>query len=213
MFLKLRREILDHIRRNARLYLGLLIAFVIGICAGAFTVNGLGAWQAQELKNYVDGFLKLLGNQEINNAELFKLGFVENIKIVTLLWVLGVTIIGIPFIFISIGIRGFIIGFSAGFISSALGIHGVIFILLTVVPKEIIILPSILCLGVSGINFSLSIIRRKKHGLISTPSFRSSFASYLLLGLLLMGFITCGVLIEAYVSSSLAKLIMPIMIN
>jgi stage II sporulation protein M len=213
MLAKLRREIIDHIGRNARLYLGLIIAFVVGICAGAFTVNGLGGLQAQELKNYVEGFLKLLGNQELNNAELFKRGFVDNIKVAVLLWILGVTIIGIPFIFIAIGIRGFIIGFSAGFISSAFGIQGVIFILLTVIPKEIIILPSILCLGVSGINFSLSIIKRRKHAAISSPTVRSSLASYLLLGLFLIGLISGGVLVEAYISSSLAKLIMPIMIN
>lgn len=212
MFLNVRREFTQHITRNLRLYLGLLIAFAVGICAGAFTVNGLGATQAQELKNYIEGFLKLLGNQDINNSDLFKSSFLESIKVALLLWVLGVTIIGIPFIFLAIGIRGFIIGFSSGFISSVLGLKGLIFILITVIPKEIIILPCVLCLGVSGVNFSLSIIKRKKNA-VSSQSLKTSFASYMLLGVLLMAVITCGVLVEAYVSSSLAKLIMPVMIN
>jgi len=212
MLLNIRRELTEHIIRNIRLYLGLLIAFAVGICAGAFTVNGLGANQAQELRNYLEGFLNLLGNQDINNGELFKSSFLESIKIALLLWVLGVTIIGIPFIFLAVGIRGFIVGFSSGFISSVLGIKGIVFILLTVIPKEIIILPCILCLGVTGINFSFSIIKRKKNS-VSSQSLKTSFVSYLLLGLLLMVIITCGVLVEAYVSSSLAKLIMPIMLN
>jgi stage II sporulation protein M len=213
MFKKIRREIKEHTLKNIRLYLGLFIAFIIGICAGAFTVNGLGAWQAQELKNYVEGFLKLLGNQEINNAELFKGGFIDNLKLAALLWGLGVTIIGIPFIFIAMGIKGFVTGFSTGFISSALGFKGVIFVLITVIPKEIIILPCMMCMGVSGINFSLSIIRRKKLGQVNSNSLKAGLASYFLLGMLLIGLITCGVLVEAYVSSSLAKLIMPIIIN
>lgn len=45
MFTKIREVIAEHIKNNLNLYFFLFLAFVAGISAGAFTVNGLSPVQ------------------------------------------------------------------------------------------------------------------------------------------------------------------------
>ena len=87
----------------------------------------------------------------------------DNMRQIAILWVLGVTIIGIPFIYILIGVRGFITGFTSGFIIEYLGLKGVLFSAMTILPKELIIIPCLIALGVNGINFSMGIIKNKSN--------------------------------------------------
>ena len=204
---KIQLMILNHIKNNAKSYLFLLMAFVIGVSAGAFTVNGLSKIQRDDLTNYFEGFIQLLGNQRVDSTELFKIALFENIKIVLVLWILGATIIGIPFIFALVGIRGFISGFSSGFVIQAMGAKGILFTLFALLPKEVIIIPCVIALGVNGINFSLGIIKSKSIRHISKESLKSRTISYCVVTLFYSCFIFGGVLVEAYVTPILIRII------
>jgi stage II sporulation protein M len=125
-----------HVAKNKSTYFFLLVAFVIGVSAGAFTVNGLSTAQKDELTSYFQGFLGLLNNQSVDSSELFSTSLLENLKVVLVLWVLGVSIIGIPFIYLLIGIKGFVTGFSSGFIITAIGMKGVLFTLFAMLQKK-----------------------------------------------------------------------------
>lgn len=185
----------------------LFIAFIIGVGAGIFALNGLAIAQREELNNYFQGFLQLLENQKINSNELLKISTISNIKIVFILWLLGVTIIGIPFIFAVMAIRGFISGFCSSVIINALGIKGVLLSFFTIVPKEIILIPCFLVLGVNGINFSLNIIKNKSIRSISKENLKSSFLSYCIMTLFFSCIVFFGAFIEAYVTPFLIKII------
>jgi len=206
---KARGILTRHIKNNIKTYFFLLMTFVVGVSAGAFTVNGLSTMQREELTYYFQGFLQLLDNQKVDNIELLKLGFMENIKIIGLLWGLGVTIIGIPFIFIIIGIRGFITGFTSGFIIGMLGWKGIVFTLLALLPKEFIIIPCLISLGVSGINFSRNIIKKKSMHHLSKGNLKTSFIAYCMVTLFFTCFIFAGVLMEAYVTPVFIRMIRP----
>lgn len=202
--------ILMHVKNNFKIYFFLLLAFIIGVSAGAFTVNGLSSVQRDELSSYFQGFLQLLDNQKIDNNELLKIAFYENIRFIVALWILGVTIIGIPFVFIIIGVRGFIIGFSSGFIIETMGIKGLLFTLFALLPKEIVIVPCIIALGVNGIKFSLNIIKRKSIKRISKESLKNNLISYSAFTMLLSGVIFIGVLLETYVTPVFIRMILSI---
>ena len=189
-----------HLQNNYKLYIALLMVLLAGISAGVFTVNGLSVSQKDELSNYFKGFLNLFTNQKIDNAELFTIAFIENFKIVVVLWLSGVAIIGIPIIFAIIMIKGFITGFSLGLILQAIGSKGVLFNLLALIPKELIITPCMLALGVIGINFSLSIIKAKSVKPFPAKSLRTDFLAYCVATLFFSGIIFVGVLVEAYVT-------------
>ncbi|NLK86847.1 MAG: stage II sporulation protein M, partial [Clostridiaceae bacterium] len=103
---RIRRLLVSHIKEYSNRYFWLFMAFVMGVSAGAFTVNGLSILQSEELMHYFQGFLQLMDKQKLNSNEVFVLSLQNNAKIVILLWVLGVTIIGIPFIFLLIIVKG-----------------------------------------------------------------------------------------------------------
>ena len=209
----IRGTLIQHIKNNTRTFFILVLAFVIGISAGAFTVNGLTASQAQELKHYFSGFLQLYNNQIVDSSELLKIAVLENTKLVLLLWILGVTIIGVPFIFLLVGIRGFITGFSSGFIVETMGIKGVLFTLLALLPKELFIVPCFIALGVSGINFSQSIVKNRSMKHISKESLKSKFAAYCAVTLFYSCMIFVGILIEAYITPVIIRIIIPYITN
>lgn len=182
---------------------------MLGISAGAFTVNGLNSMQRDELSNYFQGFLQLFGNQSVKSSELFTLGLAENLKMVGLLWILGVTIIGLPFIFIILAIKGFITGFSSGFIINALGTRGILFSCLALLPKEIIIVPCLIALGVNGINFSMRIAKSKTAQEDQKISLKSAFISYCFVTLIFTCVIITGIVFDAYITPVLVRIIAP----
>jgi stage II sporulation protein M len=207
---KLRNKTREHISKNHKAYLFLLMAFIIGVSAGAFTVNGLSTVQRDELTNYFHGFLQLLDNQNVESVELFSIAIKDNLKIIALLWALGVTIIGIPFIFIILLVKGFITGFSVGFLISALSGRGLLFAVLSLLPKEIIIVPCLIAIGVNGIKFSLTILRRKTGNDTGKESFKASFASYCLITAFYTCIILAGILADSYITPVIVRIIAPI---
>jgi stage II sporulation protein M len=213
LFSKIHETLIRHVKDNSHRYFMLLIAFTIGISAGAFTVNGLSAIQRDELINYFQGFLSLLDKQNIDTNELLKQALLDNGKTVLALWLLGLTIIGIPFIFVLISIRGFITGFTSGFVIQVLGIKGVLFTLFALIPKEIVIIPCIIALGVNGMNFSLNIIKNKSIKHLSKESLKSSVFSYCFVTVFFSCLIFFGVLIETYITPVFIRVMTPFISN
>ena len=209
MFKKIKNVIGEHIAKNRNAYIFLLMAFILGVSAGAFTVNGLSTMQRDELSNYFQGFLQLLNNQNMDSSELFSTAFMENLKLVGLLWILGVTIIGIPFIFIIMAVRGFITGFSSGFIISVLGFKGIIFSIFTMLPKEILIVPCLIAIGVNGINFSLWLARNKTTQNNTKDNLKGSFISYCFVAAFFSSIILAGIILDAYITPVIVRIIAP----
>jgi len=205
---QLKKTIKEHLAANHNMYLLLLMAFILGVSAGAFTVNGLSTMQQDELSNYFHGFFQLFNNQNMKSGDLFTIALHENLKIIGLLWVLGVSIIGLPFIFIVLGIRGFITGFSSGFIIHALGTKGLLFSGFILLPKEIIIVPCFIAIGVNGINFSIRIAKNKSINDIQKSGLKTAFISYCLVTVLFSSIILAGILFDAYITPIFLRIIL-----
>ncbi len=201
---------MQHVKNNTSLYFSIVLTFITGVSAGAFTVNGLSSAQKEELTYFFKGFIQLFTYQKMDSGELFKVALIDNLKIVALLWGLGVTIIGIPFIYIIVGIRGFITGFSSGFIIEVIGTKGLLFALCALIPKELIVIPCIIALSAYGIKFSLNIIKSKSIKHFSRQSLKGGFLSYCFVTLFFTFIIFFGVMVEAYVSPVLLRMISPI---
>jgi stage II sporulation protein M len=210
MVKKLQNIIREHLNANRNTYSFLLLSFVFGVITGAFTVNGLSAMQKDELFNYLHGFLRLFSNQDVSGGELFAAGLAENLRVTGLLWVLGVTVIGIPFIYMIVCARGFVTGFTSGFVINALGMKGMLLTGLALFPKEMIIIPCLIGIGVNGINFSMRLARNKTVQELQKHGLKSAFISYCLVALLFTGMIMVGIVIDAYITPVMIRMIAPI---
>ena len=94
MVKKIRGVLTAHISNNINTYFFLLLMFVAGVSAGAFTVNGLSSIQKSELTIFFKVFWNF--KTRVDSNEIMRISVVDNIRIAAVLWLLGVTIIGIP---------------------------------------------------------------------------------------------------------------------
>lgn len=173
--------------------------FIIGISSGAFTIRALGEYQKQELINYIQNSFQILNHQPVKEVSVFKQSILNNLQTGAFIWILGITVIGIPIILILIAIRGFIIGFTVGFFIDQLGIKGMLFSLISVLPQNIFIIPGILVVAVIGISFSKMIIRNKINKSYNTHNIFKQFILYSTIISFIFLIILLGCMVEAYI--------------
>jgi stage II sporulation protein M len=120
------------------------------------------------------------------------------------MWLLGFTIVGVPFVLFILFTRGFIIGFTVGFLVNEYIMKGLLFALASVLPHNFFAIPAILVTGVSATTFSLMLVRRKLHGKTNLLYVSVAY-SVLCMGMLLLMMVAA--LIEVYISPVFMKLI------
>lgn len=152
----------EDISNNIKLYIIILIIFLVGLFLGVMFINQNDS--KTEIENYINTYIdetKSLQNGEYF-AELQK-DIKSNIILVLLLWFAGTTIIGIPIVLGIILVRGFGLGYTISACVYVLGkIKGIIFIFITIFLQNIIFVPAIMILGVSSIKLYKSIIKDRR---------------------------------------------------
>jgi stage II sporulation protein M len=202
MIQKIEQVIKNHIRDNKYTYLSLFIFYIIGILLGAVAVNDLDFQQKDEMTKYFNGFLKLLNSSEVNKISLFKISLLDNLKIIALFWVLGFTVIGVPIYYIVIGMRGFTTGFSSGIIMGVLGSKGIVISTICFLPKEIIVIPCLIALGVNGIRLSRGILKNwLKKSIKGNTGVKQRIGPYSFVTMFYSLFIFFATIIEVFISS------------
>jgi len=203
---RLRDTVLNHIKQNKGLYTLILIFFGIGVGIGAFTFITLDDIQKQELVKYLQNFFQVLTGNNVDSVAILQQSIKNNLQSWIVIWITGITIIGIPVTLILIGVRGFIIGFTVGSFVDGLGMKGIIFTLLAIVPQNIIIIPCFIVMGVASISFSLMIIKNKLARRV-TMGFWQKFTYYSLFTIVLFLISILGCLIESYITPELVKIL------
>ena len=207
LFSKIKEILIKHFQGNFFLYLLVIISLLIGISAGAITINVLDNNQKQEIISFLNSFLRILKDENnIDNFLLLKQSLVNNAKVTILIWILGITVIGIPIVIAIVALRGFIIGFTVGFLFDEFGLKGLIFSLLAILPQNIFVIPGIVILSVFSIKFSITIITRKKirNG---KNGFSKDFFQYTAFTLFIFVLFIISSMLEAYITPSFMKII------
>lgn len=189
-----------YLRSSAPYYFFVCLLFVIGVSFGALAVNALSVEQKVELLEYMQVFLRGLGQKlgEIDGAVVFRQSALGNLKTAGLLWILGATVVGVPLAMVIIFVRGFVIGFSVGFLFSEMGLKGMAFSLLAIVPHNLVVVPAVLALAVSSLAFAVLVVRRRVGGF--RVNLAEEFLAYTFTCLVLAGVLVAGSLVEAYVT-------------
>lgn len=196
-----------HFQKNFWLYVVSLLCLCTGIVLGIYTVKYMGEFEKTDLINYFMSFNESIASKNINNKFIFFEAIKNNIPIIFAVWLLGLTIIGIPVILVINIVKGFTIGFTISFIISGMGIKGLWVAMLGVLPQNIIYIPCIIICSVLAMEFSLSKITgrisnvKTIHGGVDSLNYSITF--FIVTLAMLLGFI-----IEAYLTPNLIKNIM-----
>lgn len=193
-----------HIRLHIPIYLIIILSITIGIIIGTYTINVLPDLQKEELGNYLEGFFQILQNQEIDNHQLLFQSIINNLKILIIIWILSLTIFGAPIILILLGFRGFILGFTIGFVIDKFAFNGLLFIILSILPHNLFYIPGLIGIGVMAVSFSLFLLKSKlkKEKIYNR---KRQIWTYTLVIVLISIFLLFGSLIEAYVTPIFMK--------
>ncbi|MCL1631879.1 stage II sporulation protein M [Sporolactobacillus sp. CPB3-1] len=196
----------QHIREYLSLYTFVTGLLLMGIIFGAIVVNCLPYEAKSDLLHYVQQFFgELAKNQIASPRSLFKESFFNDLQFLILIWVLGLSVIGLPLIFLLIFVRGLFLGFTVGFLVSQMGINGLMAVLVSIFPQNLLMIPNNLFLTVLSVAFSLKMIRQLLMRTRKQPML-PQFISYALI-LASTSFIAAAASgYEAYVSPVLIRL-------
>ncbi|RFA37187.1 stage II sporulation protein M [Virgibacillus dokdonensis] len=193
--------LINHVKEHATIYLFMVILFLTGVIFGAILVNSMNFVQKQDLFFYLERFFKqITDNEQANYDEIFKNSFFYHIKYLLLLFVLGLSVIGLPLVWILIFLKGLVIGFSVGFMVNQLGLNGLLIATLSIAPQNFIIIPVYIVAGSLAMIFSLTLLSKLFTNKIAQPVFQP-FGRYVILFSLLALFASVAALLETFIAN------------
>ena len=204
----------NYVKKNMSLYIFTIILFVMGVVFGSLIIHTLSLVQKEEMISYLSQFFHGISNNGekwLTEQTSVQQVVFENIKYLTVIWFLGLSIIGMPIIFLLLFMKGFVVGFTISFLVSQLQWKGILFSLVSIVPQNLIIVPTFIVAAVAGTVFSISLIKsriQQQHN-IQYPS----FASYSILMIILGGVLLIASGFEAYISPYLMKTVAAFLIK
>jgi stage II sporulation protein M len=206
------------------LYLFVCILFVMGVVFGALLVNAMTLQQKQDVGQYVNTFLaNYAGTGAAGSAENVGNGvsapsanavwdaFGTHARWLFFIWILGISVVGVPIILLLDFLKGVLIGFTVGYLAGQWSWKGVVFAVASVVPQNMVVVPAIIVASVAGISFSMLLVRNRvmnKTGTVGKP-----FAAFSLTALLLTVLLLFVSLFEVYVSPGLLEWATPILLE
>lgn len=137
-----------------------IVAFIIGVLLPSI----LNEENRKIIETSLNSFFDTIKNNQLKTNELLFKTLTSNIIIDLILWLLGISIIGIPIVIILLGYKSLSLGFTISSIISTYKLNGVIKVLIYIVPN-IINLFIFFVISYYSISFSLMLFNylfRKK---------------------------------------------------
>lgn len=200
--IKLLEIIKEHVKNNKKEYAIVALLFVIGIFLGVLFVNHVQEEQKNEITAYFNGFIDKMKKMEtLNQMELLKNSIGQNIILAIILWFFGTTVIGIPVVFGIVVYRGFCLGYTIAVCITIMGLpQGLWFVLILLLLQNILLIPAILALSVSGFKLYKSIIKDRNKENIKIEVIRHTIFSFIMLLILMVASV-----VEIFLSTNILK--------
>lgn len=192
-------------RERFFLFLFFFLVFGMGILYGTGSLHSLPLKERLFGIGDLDRLFYTLRGIDGRPSLLFRDLFYNQMVQLSLFYLLGLSLLGLPLLPLLVFFRGFVMGFTVGFLLEELSFLGFILALLAVVPQNLIILPTILLASVSGVVFTLGIIQTYRG--YGDRSILKNFMSYTLLFLLCALLLFLATLIEAYLVPVLLRIL------
>ncbi|WP_099158430.1 stage II sporulation protein M [Virgibacillus ndiopensis] len=196
-----RTHVFNHVKEHAAIYIFMIILFLTGVIFGAVIVNSMNTVQKLDLFFYLERFFgQIADNQQIENSEILKSSFFYHAKYLVLLFILGLSVIGLPIVWILLFLKGLVVGFSVGFIVNQLGLKGLFLASLSIAPQNIIIIPIYILAGSLSMIFSLTLLGKLFTHRFTRPILQP-FGRYITMFTLLLAGSLIAAVMEAFVAN------------
>ncbi|MBC7338343.1 MAG: stage II sporulation protein M [Firmicutes bacterium] len=192
---------------HLRLAVLVLVIFALGVGMGAWAVGALDVTQRTELLTYLWELERVMDARSGAAAgpELLRVAVSQNLRTLAAIWVGGLLVIGVPVAPFLVMVRGFVIGFTTGFLASEAGWRGVLFSLGAVLPHNLVAVPALWAAAVAALSFAgkaWTARRRRWAG-----AFAGDVVAYVGTGIVIASLLGLASLVEAYVTPALIRLL------
>ena len=197
----------SYFREHSSIFLFIIVLFLMGVIFGAIVVNSMSFTQKEDLFYYLSQFFGQVSDGKMaGNLDLFLQSFYHNSKFIGLIWVLGISIIGLPIILILLFVKGMVVGFTVGFLVSQMGWKGFTLAFVSILPQNVIIIPVFIIMAAFSVIFSMRMIKRQFIKKFAEPIL-PFFKGYIFAFIAAVLFLSAASGIEAYLSPWLMKTI------
>ncbi|MCU6710108.1 stage II sporulation protein M [Paenibacillus sp. J5C_2022] len=188
------------------LYVFVTVLFLAGAIFGVLVVHLLTLEQQQDLAGEISRYIQLLdgGNGlDLEQSDYFWSRLLFHLKWLVLVYMLGITVIGIPGVLALNFLKGVVVGFTIGTFVLQYAWQGLFFSLVAVMPHNIILIPAMIVVSAAAISFAMFLVKnrllRQEGALL--PQLGSYSSTAVLMLLLFAG----AALFEAYMAPSLIQ--------
>ncbi|GGH24953.1 stage II sporulation protein M [Paenibacillus segetis] len=199
------------LKDQTSLYVFVSVLFLMGVVFGALMVNALTLEQQQDLSRYLGDFFVSVnqGGVEFNQLDFWAVAGLH-LKWIGLIWILGLSVIGLPGILILDFLKGVLIGFTVGCLVGQFSWKGLLFAFVSIAPHNLIIIPALLIGSVAAVSFSLGIIRSRVL-MNRNGSFARPFLSYTGLTLAMVVVVLAASAFETWVTPVMMTWVTPML--
>lgn len=196
------------IKVNKKTLLFFTILLIIGIIAGSIFMAILSETDKKLVTDYFNNYISNIENNKLNYLESIKNGLFNNLLYIIIIWILGISIIGIPIVTIMFFIKSFTLGFSIASIVFNYKLKGCLLNFINIFPHQMIYFLIYMLITTYSIFFSLkminSIINKKN------MDFKIMINKYVKILIISVIAITIGIIIETFITPLLIKIIIPL---
>ena len=204
-FNNVKNKVTNKLEEQKKIYIFLIIVMSIGLICGIIYAIILNKSDHNLVTTSLNSFFTSIKNNDIDYKNALINSLVGNISFVTFIFLLGISIIGIPLIIFSLGISSFIFGFSLSSIIYTYHFNGILKAITYLFPHQLITLLMSLFLGFYALYFGIKLFKYLFRGI--DINLRSSMKRYIQVYItVLLIFIVCS-FIEVFVSPALIKLV------
>jgi len=195
----------NSIIKQKNIYIFLIGLIVVGLIAGILFWFAIGNEDKLLVTNDLTSFFtSIKDGNSINYFSSLLNSIITNLLYVVLIWLLGISIIGLPIILFMLAIKSFIVGFSISSIVAIYGFKGILGAVVYTFPHQFIFLLLLVLLGFYAISFCIKLF--KYLFLKQVINFKDGMRRYLKILILSCLIAVVISLFETFISTYLIKL-------
>lgn len=196
---------------NKKINLFVFFVIVLGIISGTIFLLAINNNDKELVTNQIINFITNVNENNINNFNAFKNSLIENTIFIVIIWILGMSIVGVVFNIFFMYLKGFVLGFTLSSFFYIYQYKGLLLGFIYFVPSMIINIIVTLIVGVYSINLTTylwKLIFMRDRG-NNIKNFLKKYSIILVICLIL---ITISSLCEGYLVPSIIKIFIKLFI-
>ncbi len=179
--------------------------FVIAIIISAIFFTILNSNDKMLVNEYLNEFITSIKNKQLNYIDIFKNSFFNNFCVIVGIWLLGISVIGLPLIIFIFFVKSFILGFATASLIFTFKMKGSLLAFIYIFPHQLINILILYIISMYATFFSIKIIKAivKKKNI----EFKTITNHYLKILLMCLVGSICTSLIETFLTTNLLNIV------